>query len=143
LNEFFNVASARDLGRKFDAINAAGVFFHLEELHSVCEGIREVLQENGVFVVQFLYMKRIVENLAFDQIYHEHLLYYNLETIKILLARHGLEMFDCYLSPIHGGSIIGFVTHTGMRSPSPRFQRMLAEERSSGCNEIQTYRRFG
>ena len=72
----------RNLGRKFDVINAAGVFFHLEELHSVTEGIREALRDDGVFVVQFLYMKRIVENLAFDQIYHEHLLYYNLETIE-------------------------------------------------------------
>jgi len=42
LNEFFNLAVARSLGRKFDVINAAGVFFHLEELHSVSEGIRRV-----------------------------------------------------------------------------------------------------
>ena len=53
------------LDRKFHAINAAGVFFHLEELHSVTEGIREALEDNGVFVVQFLYMKRIVDNLAY------------------------------------------------------------------------------
>ena len=33
---------AQQLGRKFDVINAAGVFFHLEELHSVTEGIRKV-----------------------------------------------------------------------------------------------------
>ena len=60
LNEFFNVEVGRKLGRKFHVINAAGVFFHLEELHSVTEGIRESLREDGVFVVQFLYMKRIV-----------------------------------------------------------------------------------
>ena len=74
------------LGRKFDAINAAGVFFHLEELHSVTEGIRECLAADGIFVVQFLYMRKIIENLAFDQIYHEHLLYYNLKNIDTLLA---------------------------------------------------------
>ncbi|MGA1623936.1 MAG: class I SAM-dependent methyltransferase, partial [Synechocystis sp.] len=106
LNDFFNLDVVKTLGRKFSAINAAGVFFHLEELHSVTEGIREALADDGVFVVQFLYMKRIVENLAFDQIYHEHLLYYNLNTIEVLLNRHGLSMFDAYLSPIHGGSII-------------------------------------
>ncbi|HEY6170465.1 MAG TPA: methyltransferase domain-containing protein, partial [Verrucomicrobiae bacterium] len=98
LNEYFNLAVVRRLGRKFHAIHAAGVFFHLEELHSVTEGIREALHENGVFAVQFLYMKRIVENLAFDQIYHEHLLYYNLATIEKLLNRHGLAMFDAYVS---------------------------------------------
>ena len=97
------------------------VFFHLEELHSVTEGIREALTEDGVFVVQFLYMKRIVDNLAFDQIYHEHLLYYNLNTIEVLLNRHGLSMFDAYLSPIHGGSIIGFVTHKGKKNTRNTF----------------------
>jgi hypothetical protein len=100
------------------------------------------LKDDGVFVVQFLYMKQIVENLAFDQIYHEHLLYYNLETIQTLLTRHGLAMFDCYLSPIHGGSIIGFVTHAGKRPSSRRLEMMLAEERAAGSNDIETYRRF-
>jgi 2-polyprenyl-3-methyl-5-hydroxy-6-metoxy-1,4-benzoquinol methylase len=56
LHAFFNEALVRDLGRTFDVINAAGVFFHLEELHSVTEGIRLALAPDGVFVVQFLYM---------------------------------------------------------------------------------------
>ena len=116
VNDFFNLEVARRLGRKFEAINAAGVFFHLEELHSVTDGIREALREDGVFVVQFLYMKRIVENLAFDQIYHEHLLYYNLATIEVLLNRHGLAMFDAYLSPIHGGSIIFLISSRSVRA---------------------------
>jgi len=142
LQTFFNDDVARSLNRKFDVINAAGVFFHLEELHSVTDGIRECLSDDGVFVVQFLYMKQIVENMAFDQIYHEHLLYYNIETIQALLSRHGLEMFDCYLSPIHGGSIIGFVTHAGNRTPSRKLAQMRAAEEAASANEIETYRRF-
>src|SRR2546422_1985474 len=91
-------------------------------------------------VLDFLYMKQIVDNLAFDQIYHEHLLYYNLETIQALLARHGLAMFDCYLSPIHGGSIIPFVTHDGKEPFSERLSTMLAAEKESAANEEETYR---
>jgi SAM-dependent methyltransferase len=142
LNQFFNQEVARRIGRKFHAINAAGVFFHLEELHSVTEGIREALRPDGVFVVQFLYMKRIVENLAFDQIYHEHLLYYNLKTVQTLLARHGLAMFDAWLAPIHGGSMIGFITHAGRL---PKSERLLALERAEAedrSNEFDTYLRF-
>ncbi|HEV3007131.1 MAG TPA: class I SAM-dependent methyltransferase [Pirellulales bacterium] len=142
LNEFFNLEVARRLGRKFDVINAAGVFFHLEELHSVTDGIRECLGDDGVFVVQFLYMKRIVENLAFDQIYHEHLLYYNLATIEVLLERHGLSMFDAYLAPIHGGSIIGFVTHRGLRPTSLRLDQLRAAEERDESNELATYHEF-
>jgi SAM-dependent methyltransferase len=142
LNEFFNLGVARRLDRKFDIINAAGVFFHLEELHSVTEGIRELLRDDGVFVVQFLYMKRILENLAFDQIYHEHLLYYNLQTIETLLRRHELTMFDAYLAPIHGGSIIGFVGHPGRRTVTDRLQQLHDQETAAQANSLATYLHF-
>ena len=143
LNSFFNHEQARSLNRKFHVINAAGVFFHLEELHSVAEGIRECLRMDGVFVVQFLYMKRIVENLAFDQIYHEHLLYYNLRTLERLLARHALSIFDAYLAPIHGGSMIAFVTHQARQLPqSARLQGLLAAEDRDGSNRFETYVAF-
>ncbi len=142
LTAFFNQTTMGDIGRQFDVINASGVFFHLEELHSVCEAIKMGLKDDGVFVVQFLYVKCIMENLAFDQIYHEHLLYYSLETIEVLLNRHGLSMFDAYLAPIHGGSIIGFVTHQGDRQPSGRIQKMRQEEQESECNNIKSYRKF-
>lgn len=143
LNEFFDHDLARRLHRKFHLINAAGVFFHLEELHSVCDGIRETLRDDGIFIVQFLYMKRIVENLAFDQIYHEHLLYYNLETLRVLLRRHGLDILDAYLAPIHGGSMIAFVTHHDRGVPSERLQALLRSETESQSNELSTYRDFG
>lgn len=142
LNRFFNLEAARDLNRKFNVINAAGVFFHLEELHSVTDGIRECLADDGVFCVQFLYMKRILENNAFDQIYHEHLLYYNLKTIEDLLRRRGLSMFDAWLSPIHGGSIIGFATHAGRRQPSERLLRMREREELSDVNSLKAYLDF-
>ena len=133
LNTFFNLEVVRNLGRKFHVINAAGVFFHLEELHSVTEGIREALRPDGVFVVQFLYMKRIVDNLAFDQIYHEHLLYYNLETIQKLLARHGLAMFDAYVSPIHGGS------DDRLRDPRRQARRIRPLARAAKTAEVDAH----
>jgi 2-polyprenyl-3-methyl-5-hydroxy-6-metoxy-1,4-benzoquinol methylase len=142
VNEFFNLETMRKIGKKFDVINAAGVFFHLEELHSVADGIKEGLKEDGVFMVQFLYMKSIIENLAFDQIYHEHLLYYTLKTIETLLNRHGMEMFDAYLAPIHGGSVIGFITHAGKRKPSERLVAMRQEEDAAKTNEVGTYHEF-
>jgi hypothetical protein len=87
-------------------------------------------------------MKSIMDNLAFDQIYHEHLLYYTLKTIETLLNRHGLAMFDARLAPIHGGSIIGFIGHQDAHPVSGRLVGMRAEEDTSGCNEIAAYRAF-
>lgn len=142
LHKFFNLQTMREIGRKFDLVNAAGVFFHLEELHSAAEGIKEGLKEDGVFMVQFLYMKSIMENVAFDQIYHEHLLYYTLRTIETLLHRHGMAMFDAYLAPIHGGSVIGFIAHSGRRQSSERLTAMRRAEDATGTNNVETYHEF-
>jgi hypothetical protein len=142
IHAFFNEDTAHLINKKFHVINASGVFFHLEELHSVTRGIKFLLDENGVFVVQFLYMKSIMENGAFDQIYHEHLLYYTLKTINTLLNIHDLEIFDAYLSPIHGGSIIAYATHKGSKPPSLKLQNMLLEEDLSGCNNKEAYLEF-
>jgi len=142
MSAFFNESTARRLNRRFNVINASGVFFHLEELHSVTEGINQSLADDGVFVVQFLYMKNIVDNNAFDQIYHEHLLYYNLATIEVLLNRHGLAGMDAYWSTIHGGSIILLATHTERARPTSHLIEMRAAEAASGANELSYYEAF-
>lgn len=141
-NAFYNLETAKEINQSFDVINASGVFFHLEELHSVTAGIKKYLKDNGVFVVQFLYMRKIMENVAFDQIYHEHLLYYNVETLNYLLNIHGLEVFDAKLSPIHGGSIIAYVSHIGRRQKSDSLNQLLKEERNTRANELETYYTF-
>ncbi len=140
VHAFFNEDFANHLNKKFDVINAAGVFFHLEELHSVTAGIKKILKNEGIFVVQFLYIKSIIENIAFDQIYHEHLLYYSLKTLNQLLEMHDLEIFDCYLAHIHGGQMIAHVTHKGRKLKSGRYKSYISSEEVSNLNNIETYK---
>lgn len=140
--EFFNEECVSNIDRKFDVINASGVFFHLEELHSATKAVKKALKDDGVFQVQFLYMKNIVENLAFDQIYHEHLLYYTLKTFQDLLERHGLELFDAYISPIHGGSAVCYVTHKGKKEKTNNLLELIKIENDSGINELESYLKF-
>ena len=65
--------------------------FHLEV--TLCnKGNKVNLNDKGIFIIQFLYMSQIMKNVAFDQIYHEHLLYYNLETLQNLLNMHNLNI---------------------------------------------------
>lgn len=142
LHSFFNRETAESLGGKFEVINASGVFFHLEELHSVTDGIKLLLRDDGVFAVQFLYIKNIFENSAFDQIYHEHLLYYSLKTLSHLLGMHQLELFDAYHSPIHGGSIIAYVGHPGKYPRTHRLMNLLKQEIDAKVNDYQTYLDF-
>lgn len=144
-NRFFNESCARDILAQHGAakvVTAAGVFFHLEELHSVVRGIEALLAKDGVFVVQAIYLGGMVENTAFDQVYHEHLCYYTLKSLSALLERHGLEVFAASLVPIHGGSIEAHVARNGSRPVGESVRRMQAEEAAKGLAEIATYRGF-
>ena len=118
--------------------NASGVFFHLEELHSVIRGIKNTLSSDGVLVVQFMYAGAMLENNNFDTIYHEHLCYYTLETLGSLLSPYGLEIFDAHYSDIHSGSIIAKITHASgpLNSPTDRYQDLV--EKDKKYNEDHT-----
>lgn len=142
LNKFFNFSLAKKINKKFDFINASGVFFHLEELHSVTKGIEYLMKKDGIFIIQFLYMKSIIENTAFDQIYHEHLLYYNLKTLNKLLKIHGLEIFDAKLSNIHGGQMTAYVCKKGIKNKTQNLKKYVRSEISSKINKKETYKKF-
>jgi len=132
VTEYFNRDCAtRHIGeRSVKLYNASGVFFHLEELHSVIDGIKYSLREDGVLIVQFMYAGTMVEKLNFDTIYHEHLCYYTLRSLNNLVGQYGLETFDAYYSEVHSGSIIAKITHKGcaLNQKTERYLSLLSKD---------------
>jgi len=142
---FFNEETAKEIVASeghASLVTAAGVFFHLEELHSVIRGVKALLAEDGVFVVQAIYLGGMIDNLAFDQVYHEHLVYYTLRSIEALFAQHGLEVFGAGLVPIHGGSLEVHVAPKGRRAIGDSVVAMRAEEERKGYGRFETYEKF-
>ena len=145
LNDFFNEETAlKVLEERGPArvIHGSGVFFHLEELHSAFAGIKKLLAEDGVVVAEFIYLPGMVRSCAFDQIYHEHLVYYTVQSFNGLLRRHGLEITDAELVPIHGGSCIAYITHAGARAKTDALEAIIADEVAGGFDTIDAYRAF-
>ncbi len=135
LKTYFN----RDIARKVAAergkaqlITAANVFAHIGDIHSVVDGIVELLDENGVFVSESHYLLDLVDTVQYDTIYHEHLRYYSLGSLQYLLAAHGLEVFHIKRIPTHGGSIRVYSARKGERKILPSVQEQLAEEGRRG-----------
>jgi len=132
INDFFNEECVDNhLGEGcVKLINASGVFFHLEELHSVIRGIKKCLHEDGVFIVQFMYAGKMIDNHNFDTIYHEHLCYYTLQSLMNLLKPYKLEVFDAYEADVHSGSIIAKVCHRNSQwnQPTERFITTLKKD---------------
>jgi len=139
---FFNFKNSKKIKIKFDLINASGIFFHLEELESFTKGVYSLLKKKGIFCVQFLYMKSICENLAFDQIYHEHLLFYNLENLNYFLKLHDMEIFHAKFTKIHGGQMVAYISKKNQRRKTKTLVNLLKEEKASNCNSINFYKKF-
>jgi SAM-dependent methyltransferase len=145
LVRFFNEETGQIILEKYgqaSLVTAAGVFFHLEELHSVVEGVKKLLKADGVFCVQAIYLGGMIANTAFDQIYHEHLCYYTLKSLEALFALHGLEVFDLRFVPIHGGSLEAHVAHKGSRPIASRVSAFRRDERERGYGEFATYVKY-
>lgn len=116
-NDYFDLQLARDIAitGKAKCITSNGSFFHMEDLHGACEGVRELLRDDGVFIVQALSGLDMLWDTAFDQILHEHLLYYTVNSFRDLMYRHGMDVFDVRHLSIQGGSIEYHVRKIGHR----------------------------
>jgi len=146
INEYFNEDIATAILKKngqASVIHGSGIFFHLEELSSAFKGIKKLLKKDGVLVAEFIDLQSMMKNIAFDQIYHEHLLYYSLNTFNNLLKNYDLEIFDADLFKIHGGSCVAFIKHKGSNfEKTEKYKKILQDEIDYGILDYPVYEQF-
>ena len=145
INDFFGEAVARRIVEEqgsADLITAAGVFFHIDDMDDVCRGIAHLLSERGVLHIQAIYLGAMLEQSSFDNVYHEHVSYYTLHSLKRLLERFGLRIFDVGMSAIHGGSLMVFAGKGNSYAVSNSVEAMLNRERELGYDTLAPYRAF-
>ena len=97
-------------------VTAANCFAHMEDVHAIVDGIVEMLKPDGVFISESHYLIALLDTLQYDTIYHEHLRYYSLASLKYLLEMHDLEVFHARPIPSHGGSIRVYAARRGSAS---------------------------
>ena len=85
----------------------------MENIHEITDSIVSMLGDGGVFISESHYLVSLIETLQYDTIYHEHLRYYSLQSLKYLLNQHGLEVFHAKQIPTHGGSIRVYAAKPG------------------------------
>ena len=113
-------------------ITATNVFAHMEDIHALVDAIVGMLADDGVFVSESHYVKGLVETLQYDTIYHEHLRFYSIESLRYLLEAHGLEVFNVRQIPTHGGSIRVYAARKGSQPIRPSVAEELGAEQSYG-----------
>ena len=97
-------------------------------MHAIVEGIVEMLAPDGVFISESHYLIGLLDTLQYDTVYHEHLRYYSVASLKHLLEMHGLEVFHARPIPSHGGSIRVYAGRKGQHKIEPSVQKMLDAE---------------
>lgn len=117
---------------KADVITAANVFAHILEPNSVVENIVRLLNDDGVFVSESHYLLDLIKTLQYDTIYHEHLRYYSLQSIKFLLEKHGFTVFRVQRIPTHGGGIRVYATRGKKFKSDGSVEALLKEEDKAG-----------
>jgi hypothetical protein len=144
--EFFGEKIAKEISVKegpADFVFARNVIPHVASVHDVVSGMKECLHPDGVGAIEFHYAKVILDGLHYDSIYHEHLFYYSLDSIRHLLEMHGLRVFDFIESPISGGSLVIYFDHTRKNTDvSDKLKRKIEAERNCGLGKLETWQKF-
>ncbi len=131
INEFFDSKAAKqvvEIYGKAKIVTAANVFAHIENVHEIVASILAMLDDDGIFISESHYLLPLIETLQYDTIYHEHLRYYSLLSLKYLLELHGLEIIHAKPIPTHGGSIRVYTALKGQRPVQDSVAKIIAEE---------------
>ena len=127
--------------KKFSLITSFAMFYDINDPNSFCKDVKNMLEDNGIWIVEFSYFPLLLKNLTYDQINHEHVTYYTLTTLKNILNKNGLKILDINFNDINGGSAEVTVSkNSSKHKPSKeRINSILKEE--SFIN-FESYKKF-
>lgn len=145
LSAFFGSDLAEELrgsGQRADVIHAHNVLAHVADLNDVVAGLRELVEDDGVVVVEVPYVRDMVDRCEFDTIYHEHLCYFSLTALDSLFSRNGLRITHVERIGVHGGSLRLFAAPAPGARRSVAVAQLLADEDAAGLSTHDYYSSF-
>ena len=123
-------------------VSGSNVFPHNAHPGPILEATDQLLAPDGLLVLEVMYAGDLLEQLQWDTLYHEHLTFYSLGTLRRLLARHGFEPVEAIRIPMHGGSLRLAAARSGAREVGATVAEVDAYEAATGLNEVATWDGF-
>lgn len=130
--DYFTGNIVKKIKKKFgkpDIITATNVFAHIENPKKILKDILSLLDNNGLFISESHYLIPLIKDLQYDTIYHEHLRYYSLTSLKYFFSLMNLKIIDAKKIPTHGGSIRVTTTKNLKLKQSKNVLKILKEEK--------------
>ena len=142
---FFGAGTALEIRDRWGVaslITATNTFPHIPDLADFMAGIETLLSPTGTFTVEAHYLVDILDQVAFDTVYHEHVSYWALGPLVRLVEDTDLEVVRAERLPIHHGQLRVTIQRRGQGTVDSSVAAVLAEEERLGLGELSTFERF-
>lgn len=138
-NHFFEAESFIRAAKtkKAKIITAISMFYDLDDPNAFVADVAKILDPTGIFIIQQNYLAGMLRQHAFDNIVHEHLEYYSLNSLEKLLNRHFLEVVEVEENDLNGGSFRTYIRHMDS------VKKMRFQERQMRLDKWNPYFMFG
>lgn len=148
-NDYFNAPTYWQLThRPARVITSIAMFYDLEDPNQFTADVKSILAQDGLWIIQMMYLPTMLAHNIFDNICHEHLEYYSLLSLEALLQRHDLKVIDVELNDVNGGSYRAYITHreneaiTPLPGAADRLTALREQERTLKLEEATPYQAF-
>lgn len=145
--DFFGSRLARTLAEqntKADLIIGNNVLAHTPDINDFVKGVKIALKHDGVATFEFPHLYRLIDEIQFDTIYHEHFSYLSFITVNSIFKTQDLDIFDVEELSTHGGSLRVYAKHITDKSKpvSANVQKLIDKEIEAGMCTLDYYKGF-
>jgi hypothetical protein len=144
-NSFWNLKLAEKLKKKYNSFNiiySANTISHIHDLDETFKSIEILLEKKSIFIIDDPSMLKVLQNNSYDQFYDEHAYVFSLTSLKKLISKHNLEIFNVIKLNTHGGSNRVFICKKNSRKINKNVTRYINEEKKFGIDKFSTYVKF-
>ena len=133
LIRYFDKNTSKLVLKKFGKakiITATNVFAHIENVNLLMKNLLRILKDDGVFISESHYLASLIKTNQYDTIYHEHLRYYSLTSLKYLFNKYDMEIIHAKKINTHGGSIRVYAAKKNKFKINNSFRKILNYEKN-------------
>jgi len=142
LNAFLNRDSIRKINQKADLILASNVFAHNDSVKEMTECFENLIKDSGTIIIEIQYLLNTLQDLTFDNIYHEHVNYWSLLSLQNFFKLSNFILFKAEKVNTHGGSIRVYISKDKNKKIDQSVNNLLNEEKKYGLDKFETYQEF-
>lgn len=120
ITAFFDSKTAYDIVAKYGRSDVAigfSMFSHLGDPHTFIQDLKELLTEDGKFVLEIEYVDTVLKDMRFERFYLDRISYFSVTSLEKLFRQHGMYLSDVEETPSHGGSLRATFEFEGKGAP--------------------------